>query len=988
MSERMTPIPFQNLMNWLLSEHGATGAVFGVAKPYIKKDTAKVLPLFGEKLETPFGPAAGPNTQLAQNIIASYYAGARFFELKTVQKMDGEELAACIARPCILATDEGYNCEWSTELTVPQAFDEYIKAWFALRFMARQWGLGDPDGFMFNISVGYDLAGVQTPKMQAFIDGMTDASKTPIFQECIEVMCGLFPEDADFYKATPARIVTGATVSTLHGCPPGEIEAIAGYLITEKRLNTFVKCNPTILGYEWARKRMDDMGYDYIAFDDHHFKEDLQWEDAVPMFHRLMKLAAAHGLEFGLKLSNTFPVDVKAGELPSQEMYMSGRAEFPLTVEMARRFATEFQGKLRISYSGGADYFNIGQLFDAGIWPITMATTLLKPGGYSRFTQLAELFEDKPFKPFSGVDYLAVGRLSDGVYDDPHYRKSIKPLPSRKLEEKVPLIDCFTAPCKGGCPIGQDIPEYIELSGQGDYLGALKVIAAKNALPFITGTICAHHCMDKCTRNFYEESVQIRAVKLQAAQGGYEALMAGLQAPEKKAGPKCAVIGGGPAGIAAGYFLARAGIPVTVFEKQARPGGIVRNVIPSFRISEEAIDKDVALAEAMGAEFVCGKEAPSKAELEARGYEYILLAVGAEKPSQLDIPGRVMNVIEFLAKDKAGEALDLGKAVAVVGGGNTAMDAARAAKRAAGVEKVTLVYRRTKKYMPAEVEELEMALEDGVEFAELLSPVKQEKGILTCRKMALGAPDASGRRSPVETDELAEVPADIVIAALGEKIDPAVFASYGVALHEKGRAPQRSGNVFVAGDALRGPATVVEAIADAAAFAEAVIGAAHAYEIPEAASASYETCLGKKGILAYNSKCEADRCLVCNVVCEACATVCPNRANVTIKVPGHAMRQILHVDYMCNECGNCEAFCPYDSAPYKHKFTYFANERDFQDSENAGFLVLDPAAPVVKVRLDGKIAEYDLSKADNGLGKELELLILTILRDYAYLLAV
>ncbi|NCB30860.1 MAG: putative selenate reductase subunit YgfK [Clostridia bacterium] len=605
MSERMTPIPFPKLMNWLLSEHDSHGSVFGVATPYVKKDVSKVLSLFGEKLETPFGPAAGPNTQLSQNIIAAYYGGARFFELKTVQKMDGEELAACIARPCILASDEGYNCEWSTELTVPQAFDEYVKGWFALRFMAHAWGLGAPDGFMFNISVGYDLAGIQTPKMQKFIDGMMDASVTPIFKECVDTLCSLFPEDAGFYRATPGRIVSGVTVSTLHGCPPGEIEAIASYLITEKHLNTFVKCNPTILGYEWARKRMDDMGYDYVAFDDHHFKEDLQWEDAVPMFRRLMQLAADHGLEFGLKLSNTFPVDVKAGELPSQEMYMSGRAEFPLTIEMARRFSLEFQGKLRLSYSGGADFFNIEQLFDAGIWPITMATTILKPGGYGRLAQLGELFDQKEFRPFDGVDFLAVGRLSDSVYHNSHYRKSIKPLPSRKLAEKVPLVDCFTAPCKGGCPIGQDIPEYIELCGKGDYVGALKVITAKNALPFITGTICAHHCMDKCTRNFYEESVQIRAEKLKAAEGGYEALMAGLAAPAKKAGPKCAVIGGGPAGIAAGYFLARAGIPVTVFEKQAQLGGIVRHVIPEFRISHAAIDKDIALAKAVGAEFVC-----------------------------------------------------------------------------------------------------------------------------------------------------------------------------------------------------------------------------------------------------------------------------------------------------------------------------------------------------------------------------------------------
>ena len=125
-------------------------------------------------------------------------------------------------------------------------------------------------------------------------------------------------------------VCTSVTLSTLHGCPPQEIERIASYLIAEKHLNTFVKCNPTILGYDFARETLDKMGYDYISFDDRHFREDLQYCDAVPMFTRLKTLAESKGLEFGLKLSNTFPVDVKAGELPSEEMYMSGKSLFPL----------------------------------------------------------------------------------------------------------------------------------------------------------------------------------------------------------------------------------------------------------------------------------------------------------------------------------------------------------------------------------------------------------------------------------------------------------------------------------------------------------------------------------------------------------------------------------------------------------------------------------------------------------------------------------
>ena len=126
MSDRMTPIPFRELMEWVLSEY-KTGSVFGVKRPY-QPVPGKLLPIFGETLETPFGPAAGPNTQLTQNILAAYYAGARFFELKTVQIMDGDELAACIGKPCIVAKDECYNCEWSTELTVPEALEEYVKA--------------------------------------------------------------------------------------------------------------------------------------------------------------------------------------------------------------------------------------------------------------------------------------------------------------------------------------------------------------------------------------------------------------------------------------------------------------------------------------------------------------------------------------------------------------------------------------------------------------------------------------------------------------------------------------------------------------------------------------------------------------------------------------------------------------------------------------------------------------------------------------------
>ena len=983
MSEKMYPIPFKSLMNWVITEYAGCGDVFGVHKQY--HATGKSLPIFGERIETPFGPAAGPNSQLAQNIIAAYVAGARFFEVKTVQKMDGADLAACVPRPCILANDEGYNQEWSTELTVPQAMDEYIKAWCALKVLSKVYGFGDPDGFVFNMSVGYDLEGIKGEKVNTYIDGMMDASRTAIFGECKEVLKELFPQETSFIDAISPRVSRSVTVSTLHGCPPDEIERIASYLISEKHLHTFVKCNPTILGYETARRTLDSMGYDYIVFDEHHFNEDLQWADAVPMFRRLQALADENGLEFGLKLSNTFPVDTTRGELPNDEMYMSGRSLFPLTIEMCHRISRQFQGKMRISFAGGAEYFNCDKLFAAGIWPITVATTILKPGGYNRLHQMVEKVEPMAYRPFSGTDTQAICQLSAACRTDVHHVKPIKPLPSRKSDKQVPWMDCFTAPCQGGCPIHQDIPEYMELCRKGLYAPALKLITEKNPLPFLTGTICAHRCQTKCSRNFYDESVRIRDTKLLAAEKGYNALMASVRPTEKVPGKKAAIIGGGPTGIAAAYFLARAGIETTIFERESCLGGVPRHVIPSFRIANETIEKDITLMEKYGVDVRCGAPAPSVTELKAMGYTHILFAVGAWKPGKLEIAGDVAGAIQWMKGVKAGN-ISVGGSIAVIGGGNTAMDAARLAKRS-GADHVTLVYRRTRKYMPADEHELALALQDGVTFAELAAPVKQADGVLTCEKMALGEADASGRRSPVGSGEFFDIPCDLVISAVGEQVDSALMAANGIEVDKKG-CPAFQTNlpgVYAAGDATRGPATVVEGIADAARFAQEVIGQAYTYDIPQQAYITKTDAQAKKGILNM-SGCvcqEGNRCLQCSTVCENCVDSCPNRANVAIAM-ADGSHQILHVDKMCNECGNCTQFCPYASEPCHDKFTLFQTAEDMEDSHNAGVLFLEGGK--VRVRLAGAPQEYNLDEA-NDLPRELETFILTIRDQYGYLFA-
>ena len=997
MSDMMTCMPFGQLMDWVLQEKKGQDTVFGVHRPYTA-DPKNDMTIFTRNLETPVGPAAGPHTQLAQNIIASYYAGARFFELKTVQKMDGAELSACVNKPCILADDEGYNCEWSTELTVPDAMGEYIKAWFILHVIAKEFGLGAQDGFQFNISVGYDLAGIKGEKVNTFIDGMMEAKETVIFQECRKWLLDNADKFQNFTRedieAIPSNVCNSATISTLHGCPPQEIESIANYLLTEKHLNTFVKCNPTLLGYDFARKTMDKMGYDYMVFGDFHFRDDLQYEDAVPMLTRLMKLSEELGLEFGVKITNTFPVDVTRNELPSEEMYMSGKALFPLSISLAAKLSAEFAGKLRISYSGGADYFNIDKIVGCGIWPVTMATTLLKTGGYQRFTQVADKVEGICPKKWEGIDVDALKKLAADAITDGHHVKNIKPVPNRKSTKEVPLLDCFYAPCSEGCPIHQDIPQYVALTGEGKYKEALEVILEKNALPFITGTLCAHNCMTKCTRNFYEESVNIRGTKLTAAEHGYEQLIGEIKAGEPN-GKKVAVVGGGPAGIAAAYFLAREGAAVTIFEKEEKAGGVIRYVIPGFRIGDAAIDKDISFIQKMGVEICTNTEITSVADLKAQGYDAVILAIGAGKPGTLKLEkGETVNALKFLRDFKANDGkLNIGKNVVVIGGGNTAMDTARAAKRTEGVEHVYLVYRRTKRYMPAAEDELLEVLEEGVEFKELLSPVSLDGGRLLCKKMKLGQMDASGRAGVTETADVVEVPADTVIVAVGEKIDTDFYTANQIAVDERGKAKVNDktletsvSGVHVAGDGARGAATIVEGIRDAQLAVKDILGKEITRDA--AVTGDVKDCFEKKGILKHSkeAKTEEERCLTCNKVCENCVDVCPNRANISIKVPGMAMNQVIHVDYMCNECGNCKSFCPYASAPYKDKFTLFANEKDMADSKNDGFVVLDKENKTCKVRFVGQITDCKADDPADKLYDGLKKLICAVIDDYGYLI--
>jgi putative selenate reductase len=1034
MGDVMRPVPLKELVQRIFGEYRRSKSVFGIpASRFYKPASGKRISVFHGSCSSPMGPAAGPHTQLAQNIISSYLAGGRFMELKTVQIMDTLE----VEKPCIDARDECYNTEWSTEYTLTKAYDEYVKAWVLLHLLEELLQLGDGKGpsFIFNMSVGYDLAGIKTDRMDDFITKMIDSAGYEVFESYLKALEEMVA-DGSFLKGTGlearlsslkgisrrigSKISSSVTLSTMHGCPPDEIEAICSYMLKEKKIPTYVKLNPTLLGYDKVREILDGLGYTYLHLSREAFGHDLQWEAAQGMLHRLTDLAAKQGLTFGVKLSNTLGSINDQGALPGEEMYMSGRALYPLTINLAALVSGEFDGKMPISYAGGASAYNVKEIFEAGIRPITLATDLLKPGGYFRLAELAEISDKSAGWDKEGVNVAAVRKMAEEALVKSDVKKDFRGKDKIETGEPLPLFDCYVAPCKVGCPIGQDVPEYVRLTGEGRYQEALDLIYERNALPNITGQICDHQCQYNCTRLDYEGSVEIREIKRIAAENGWKEYLERHNTTVRKNGRKVAVVGAGPAGLSAAYFLAREGFDVKVFEKHDSAGGVVRHVIPHFRLPLEAIERDVDFIRSHGVEFEFNVNPKSITidGLIAKGFEYIFLGVGAEKGNIMPLDGsdkRVLESLDFLWEFRnAPQNVKLGKSVVVVGGGNTAMDSARAALQVPGVEKVTVLYRRTQEQMPADLEEYELAVEDGVEFRFLRNPEAfAADGTVSCRVMELGNMDSSGRRRPVATGETETVKADNIITAIGESVDAEALRDMGLPLGADGwpevdpaTLETKVPRVYLGGDAQSGPSTIIKCVAAGRKAADAICLSAdanwsHELRMPESGDRS-QVLLERKGkiveALGHKAKDdrafaerEAARCLECNYVCNKCVEVCPNRANIVIETPDKRgftdSMQILHIDAYCNECGNCRTFCPWNGKPYKDKLTVYNRIDDFGNSDNPGFFIEDGT---LHLRQNGVTALYGIDAKgliSGGLvdGK-VAAVIGKVCREYGYLL--
>lgn len=377
----LVPLPLGVLTTRLFGELAVKRAFDLPAQRFVQADPACDLSVsfHGHRASTPFGPAAGPHTQMAQNIVLSWLAGGRVIELKTVQIKDD----LVIPRPCIDVETVGFNVEWSQELSLEQSLAEYVKAAMLIEMLkASGLGAGLPET-VFDMSVGYDLAGIRSPKVRAFIAGLMDtrAVVDRLRQEIPAPWAHL--RDLPF----PARISDTLTLSTFHGCPPEEIERIAVFLLDELGLNVVVKLNPTLLGKQELRHILHEgLGYTELAVPDAAFDKDASWDQVVGFVERLGRLAKATGRGFGVKFSNTLVVRNHKRFFPAseREMYLSGAPLHPLAVALVARFRRTFGDRFPISFSAGIDEDNFADAVGVGLQPVTVCTDLLRPGGYRR----------------------------------------------------------------------------------------------------------------------------------------------------------------------------------------------------------------------------------------------------------------------------------------------------------------------------------------------------------------------------------------------------------------------------------------------------------------------------------------------------------------------------------------------------------------------------------------------------------------------------
>jgi len=944
-SDRLRPLALERLVDWIADELAARGSILGIPRRLAftprPRDRFRTRVAAGA-LETPIGVAAGPHSQLAQNIVVAWLCGARVIELKTVQTRD----QLTIPRPCIDMQDEGYNVEWSQELPVAESFAEYLHAWVLIHALHRCLGFpGERPGVVFDVSVGYDLAGLRQPNMQRFLDRIDDAGEA--HARAVAVVARRFPELREL--EVPRRLAASATLSTMHGCPPEEIGEICGMLMAERGLHTAVKLNPTLLGPETVREILGPkLGFEEVEIDAASFEHDLGYPEALGLLTELQAEAARRRLDFGVKLCNTLPVANRGRVFDPAEpsMYLSGRPLHALAVTLADRLAEDLAEPVPMSFAAGADAGNVAALLRCGMRTVTACSDLLRPGGCLRLVQYLESIDTamaadgaatldafvcagaRDARGTAAAARLHLRRYAARVLEDPALAKASFDRATTKTRRPLDLFDCVKAPCTDACAVDQRVPEYMRSVRLGDLGAAAAVTRADNPLASILGRACHHPCERVCLRTHMDRPLAIREIKRLITEHESPPEAAGRA---RVAAPPVAVVGAGPCGLAAASFLARARRAVTIFEAREAAGGMVSATIPGYRASSAAVARDLERVAAAGVEIRYGQEIGAELSLEslrAQGFGPIVLAIGARRGRRLGLAGEdaagVHDGLDFLRAARRGAPPTLGRRVGVIGGGDVAMDCARSALRLGSAE-VTIYYRRTRAEMPAQAEELADLLDEGGRLVELVTPrgIRSRGGRLEKVVMAhteLGAIDASGRRAAREVEGSEhELELDALIIAVGQQPDLGVLGGATATLTAAGYLevdPETFETslpgVYAGGDiAGRGPASIVEAAGDGRRIADAILGGTRhsavgqrdpepwpafdradllrrrsriepRVEIPQLPAGErggFQEVLGTLPLEV--GAAEAWRCLDCDLMCSTCETVCPNRAILT-----------------------------------------------------------------------------------------------------------
>ena len=402
-------------------------------------------------------------------------------------------------------------------------------------------------------------------------------------------------------------------------------------------------------------------------------------------------------------------------------------------------------------------------------------------------------------------------------------------------ENREDVLPSGTAPCKAACPAHIPVQGYLKLAAQGRYTEALELIKTENPFPAVCGRICNKRCEAECTRGDVDEAVAIDEVKRFIADHDMHEETRFVPKMVNQIGrpyaEKIAVIGAGPAGMSCAYYLAQKGYPVTVFDRNPVPGGMLTLGIPSFRLEKDVLNAEIDILKEMGVEFRCGVEVGKDVtiqQLRDEGYKGFYLAIGAQKSAKLRIPGEelegVLGGVDFLREVNLGNKPDIGRRCAVIGGGNVAMDVCRSAVRL-GAEETYVFYRRSEAEMPADPEEVREAMEEGVKFRFLSAPVEiigtdGRVSAIKIEKMELGEPDERGRRKPVGTGEFEIVEIDSVIGAVGQTVDWGTLDVGALKTTKKNTAEADSltyqtaqPDIFVGGDCYTGPKFAIDAIA-------------------------------------------------------------------------------------------------------------------------------------------------------------------------------